>query len=216
MAEQYTRRLVGNPTAWQSQERLTPAARRAVEWAEETAGARGLRRATPDLLLYALIIDDQTVPSRALLACGGDPAAIRSDLDRRSTSRADGGSERSPLSDAAREAVVLGVNEARRAGAEHAGTGHLLLGLLEEGTGAGVRSIKRQGVPLAALRDAVNSLTDEDENDVAYSAEVDQILAELLERVSTVLACPRCGITLPAGFNYCYRCGANLSLAHGL
>ena len=64
----------------------------------------------------------------------------------RSASRADGGSERSPLSGAAREAVVLGVNEARRAGTEHAGTGHLLLGLLEEGTGAGVRSIKRQGV----------------------------------------------------------------------
>ncbi|HZS89454.1 MAG TPA: Clp protease N-terminal domain-containing protein [Chloroflexota bacterium] len=207
MAEQHSHRLVGGQSsAWQRQERLDDAARLAIAQAEEAAGAAGLHHATSDLLLFALIGDDHAAPSRALLACGADPAAIRAEVAR--PPRTGGGSGRSPLNAAAREAVVLGVNEARRSGRERAGPGHLLLGVLQEGTGAGVRAIKRQGVSLTALRDAVNGQIDE--HDLFRSSQVDQLVAELLERVESIVVCPGCAIRLPAGFNYCYRCGAKI------
>jgi ATP-dependent Clp protease ATP-binding subunit ClpC len=207
MAEQRPRRLVGGQsTAWQRQERLDEAARLAIEQAEAAAGTAGLRQATSDLLLFALIGDHSAAASRALRACGADPEAIRAQVQL--PARADVGAGRVPLSAAAREAVVLGVNEARRAGREQAGTGHLLLGLLQEGTGTAVSAMKRLGVSLSALREAVNSQTDEG---VLYrTSQIDQLVAELLERVESTVVCPRCAIRLPEGFTYCYRCGAKI------
>jgi ATP-dependent Clp protease ATP-binding subunit ClpA len=207
MAEQRPRRIVGGQSsAWQRQERLDDGARLAIEQAEEAAGAAGLRYATSDLLLFALIGDDHAAAARALQSCGVDPAAIRAQI--KLPTRAEGVSGRSPLGAAAREAVVLGVNEARRAGRERAGVDHLLLGLLQEGTGAGVRAIKRQGVSLSALREAVGSQTDE--RDLYHVSQIDQLVAELLERVGSTVVCPRCANELPEGFTYCYRCGARI------
>jgi ATP-dependent Clp protease ATP-binding subunit ClpA len=207
MAEQRPHRIVGGQSsAWQRQERLDDGARLAIEQAEEAAGAAGLRHATSDLLLFALIGDDHAAAARALQSRGVDPAAIRAQI--KLPTRVEGVSGWSPLGAAAREAVVLGVNEARRAGRERAGVDHLLLGLLQEGTGAGVRAIKRQGVSLSALREAVKSQTDE--RDLYHVSQIDQQVAELLERVGSTVVCPRCAIKLPEGFTYCYRCGARI------
>src|SRR5437763_8717793 len=139
--------LFGSHGAWQSHERLGMPARRAVRRAETDAAARGLRQATPDILLLALLEDADGVPVRALSATGVEIGDVRAAL----SAALDGGPPRhepSPLDAAAREGVILGVNEARRAGSEQAGAGHILLGILEAGTGTGARLLARRGARL--------------------------------------------------------------------
>src|ERR671938_1036052 len=150
-------RFFGARGAWQSYERLGAPARRAVQRAETDAAARGLRQTTPDILLLALLAETDGVPVRALIATGVQPGDVREAL----SSVVDGGPplhERSPLDAAAREGVILGVNEARRAGFAQAGAGHILLGVLEARAGAGARLLARRGARLRTLRALIHEL----------------------------------------------------------
>src|SRR5438067_13170787 len=149
--------LFGSHGAWQSHERLGFPARRAAQRAETDAAARGLHQATPDILLLALLAETDGVPVRALIATGVEIGAVREAL----SAALDGGpplGERSPLDAAAREGVILGVNEARRAGFEQAGAGHILLGVLEARTGRGARLLARRGARLHILRPLIHEL----------------------------------------------------------
>ena len=199
--------LFGSRGAWQDSGRLSAAAHRAVQRAERAAAARGLDAATPDLLLLALVSDEDGMPRRALRGHGLDIAALR---------RAIGGPEpgsdllderRAPLDDAARESVVLGVNEARRGGFEQAGAGHLLLGVVETRSGRGARMIERSGVRLADLRATVDALERSAPLDADDAATFERTLTALLERVGGAQQCACCGATLHATFAFCYRCG---------
>src|SRR5947209_8312662 len=149
--------LFGSHGVWQSHERLGMPARRAVQRAETDAAARGLRQATPDVLLLALLAETDGVPVRALIATGVQLGDVREVL----SAALDGGPplhERSPLDAAAREGVILGVNEARRAGFEQAGAGHILLGVLEARTGTGAQLLTRRGARLRTLRALMHEL----------------------------------------------------------
>jgi ATP-dependent Clp protease ATP-binding subunit ClpA len=197
--------LFGARGAWQSHERLGMPARRAVQRAETDAAARGLRRATPDILLLALLAEADGVPARALIATGVEIGDVCMALSR----ALDGGSplhERSPLDAAAREGLILGVNEARRAGFEQAGTGHILLGILEARTGTGARLLARRGARLRTLRPLIHELErlggDEGANLFTLT------FAALLNHLGGACACPRCRAPIHTSFHFCYNCGA--------
>lgn len=203
--------LFGPRSAWQGQERLNAAAHRAVHTAETMAATRGLRQASPDLLLLALIDESEGAAVHALAAIGIELSALRQALAPEVTRPAAARDEPSPLDAAAREAVILGVNEARRGGFEQAGSGHLLLGLLEARSGAGVRLLAQQGAALKTLRWVVHNL--ESAADGSGAALFAASFSDLLERVSGAGACPRCATATHSSFRYCYNCGAELSAA---
>lgn len=201
--------LFGSHGVWQGEERLGPAARRAVRHAEDAAAARGLRRATPDLLLLALLDDPEGVCRRALAESGVDLEPLRRDIGGSIPSPGAPPGTASPLDDAAREAVILGVNEARRAGLDQAGAGHILLGIVEARTGAGPRLISRQGARLAPLRKLVNDL--EAAADDGGAALFSSALESALARIGGGVSCPRCAAPLHVSFSYCYRCGLRMA-----
>ena len=226
--------LFGSHSAWQSHERLGLPARRAVQCAETDAAARGLHQATPDILLLALLAETDGVPVRALIATGVEIGAVREALSaalgrreaeggRRKNERAapasrlppsalDGGPplhERSPLDAAAREGVILGINEARRAGFEQAGAGHILLGVLEARTGAGARLLARRGARLRTLRPLIHELERLSGDDGADL--FTRTFAALLNHSGGAGACPRCRAPIHASFRFCYNCGAACS-----
>jgi ATP-dependent Clp protease ATP-binding subunit ClpA len=212
-------RLFGSRGAWQSHERLGLPARRAVQRAETDAAARGLRQATPDILLLALLAEADGVPARALSAMGVEISAdilllaLLAEADgvpaRARTAALEGGPplhERSPLDAAAREGVILGVNEARRAGFEQAGAGHILLGILEAGTGTGARLLARRGARLRTLRPLIHELERLSGDEGANLFTV--TFATLLNHISGACACPRCCVPIHTSFHFCYNCGA--------
>ena len=197
--------LFGSRGAWQSYERLGAPARRAVQRAETDAAARGLRHTTPDILLLALLAETDGVPVRALIATGVQLGDVREAL----SAALDGGPplhERSPLDAAAREGVILGVNEARRAGFEQAGAGHILLGVLEARTGTGARLLARRGARLRTLRPLIHELERLSGDDGANLFTL--TFAALLNHIGGARACPHCRAPIHASFHFCYNCGA--------
>lgn len=200
--------LIGAHGAWQGRERLDGAAHRAVERAEAEGGARGLKRASPDLLLLALLREEQDTPRRVLATLDIDVEAL---LETLGPARADADEPvvRVALDADAREAVILGVNEARRARAVQAGTGHLLLGLIEARSGSGVRALIKAGAALGPLRDAVDAV-EEAANAGDGGAAATLFAAAFrpfLARAGGAATCPHCGAPLHRTFRYCYNCG---------
>ncbi len=198
--------VIGSRGAWQGAERLDEEARRLVQGAETLAASYGMRQATPDALLRALIDDDGGPLARVLVDAGVDVAAVRATLDQgldRGSAPLGG---RSALDADTREAVVLGINEARRDGIDQAGAGHLLLGLVESRTGKGVRLLTRQGANLATLRSLVHDLNQEGGGAAAalFAASFPRFLAQ----VGGAVPCLACGAPLHDSFHYCYNCGA--------
>ena len=135
--------LIGSHGAWQGAERLDDEARHFVQVAEGLAASYGMRQATPDVLLRALVDGDEGAVARALAAAGVDIAAARVSLDQVLDRGAAALGGRSALDADTREAVVLGTNEARRDGVDQAGLGHLLLGLVASRAGKGARQVAR-------------------------------------------------------------------------
>lgn len=205
--------IIGSRGAWQGGERLDEEARRAVQGAEGLAAAWSMRQATPDALLRALLDDPDGVPAQALLAAGVDLVATRASLDH-SLDRGKaplGGS--SALDADAREAVVLGTNEARRGGFDQAGAGHLLLGLVASRAGKGARLLARQGADLATLRPLVHNLEGAREGGAEGAAAGALFAASFprfLAQVGGAVPCPACGAPVHRGFRYCYNCGTAL------
>ena len=197
--------MFGARGAWQSHERLGMPARHALQRAESDAAARGLRQATPDILLLALLAEADGVPARALIATGVAIGDVRMAL----SGALDEGTplhERSPLDAAAREGVILGVNEARRAGFEQAGAGHILLGVLEARTGTGARLLARRGARLRTLRPLIHEL--ERLSGDAGTNLFTLTFAALLSHIGGACACPRCRAPIHTSFHFCYNCGA--------
>ena len=145
------------------------------------------------------------MPVRALIATGVQLGDVREVL----SAALDGGPplhERSPLDAAAREGVILGVNEARRAGFEQAGAGHILLGVLEARTGTGAQLLTRRGARLRTLRPLVHELERLSGDDGADLFTL--TFAALLNHIGGACACPRCRAPIHTSFHFCYNCGA--------
>lgn len=202
-------KLFGNPSSWQSHDRLAPQARAAIEQAEAAAALRGLREAPPDLLLLALLEQPESAAARAATILAADVAAVRQAIDAGLRAGPTALTERSSLDAAAREAVVLGLNEARRGGFAQVGAGHLLLGLLEARDGAGVRALAQQGLGVKELRPLVQGLEEQAAGD--HGSFFVATFASFLEQVGGGYACPHCQAPLHVSFRHCYVCGADLT-----
>jgi hypothetical protein len=142
---------------------------------------------------------------RALIATGVQLGDLREAL---SAALDDGPPlrERSPLDAAAREGVILGINEARRAGFQQAGAGHILLGVLEARTGTGARLLARRGARLRTLRPLIHELERLSGDDRASLFTL--TFAALLNHLGGACACPRCRAPIHTSFHFCYNCGA--------
>lgn len=202
--------IIGSRGAWQGGERLDEEARHVVRYAESLAASYGLRQATPDALLRALIDDNAGAPARVLATAGVDVNAMRAYLDHDLDRGAPPLGGRSALDADAREAVVLGANEARRGNFEQAGSGHVLLGLVASRAGKGVRLVTRQGADVAALRPLVQQLQEGGGEGSATAALFVASFPRFLAQVGGATTCPTCGVTLHSSFHYCYNCGARL------
>jgi len=202
--------FIGSHGAWQGGERLDEGARAAVQRAESAAAAYGMRQATPDVLLRALLDDPDGVPARALTAAGVDVETLRASLgDSLKRGKPPLGG-RSALDADTREAIVLGTNEARRDGGEQAGAGHILLGLVESRAGKGARLLARQGANVATLRPLVQGMQAGGEEDSASAALFAASFPRFLAQMGGAIACPTCGSPLHDSFHYCYNCGTAL------
>ncbi len=196
--------IIGSQGGWQGQDRLDEAARRAVQCAEALGAEYGQRQSVPDMLLLALLDDRDAVPARALIALDINLDAVGAEIGRVVKRRGSPLDGRSALDADAREAVILGVNEARRAGFSQAGAGHVLLGILEART-PGARVLARQGAAVGPLRDIVNNL--EQASGIPDAHLFVAGFARLLARVGGGMACPHCQALLHHSFHYCYNCG---------
>lgn len=203
--------IIGTHGAWQGRERLDEAAHRAVEWAEAEGGVRGLKRAPPDLLLLALLREEQGVPQRVLAALGVDASALLDTLGPVQSPDSGSRATRVALDADAREAVILGVNEARRARVDQAGTGHLLLGLVETRAGNGVRALIKAGAAIGPLRETVDAIEEATADVGAGDGTVVALFAAafrpFLARIGGEATCPHCDAPLHRSFRYCYHCG---------
>jgi len=186
--------FIGSHGAWQGGERLDEGARAAVQRAESAAAAYGMRQATPDVLLRALLDDPDGVPARALTAAGVDVETLRASLgDSLKRGKPPLGG-RSALDADTREAIVLGTNEARRDGGEQ----------------AGARLLARQGANVATLRPLVQGMQAGGEEGSASAALFAASFPRFLAQVGGAMACPTCGAPLHNSFYYCYNCGTAL------
>ena len=201
--------LFGNAGAWQRQDRLRADARRAVHRAESASAARGLTQATPDALLLALLEDADDAPARSLTSVGIDVAALREILLGALPVRPVAVEGATPLDAAAREAVVLGLNEARRMAVDQAGALHLVLGIVEARTGAGARYLRQSGLNLDRLR-ALVAAEDEEDEDGSGAALFQDGFGRLLAMSGGETRCPHCGASLHQSFRFCYACGTGL------
>ena len=199
--------FIGSHGAWQGSERLDEGAREAVWRAESTAAAYGLRQATPDVLLRALLGDPDSVSARVLTAASVDVAALRAFLDSALNRGKAPLGGRSALDADAREAIVLGTNEARRDGLEQAGAGHILIGIVESRAGKGARLLARQGANVATLRALAYDLQEPAERGSASAALFAASFPRFLAQTGGATACPACGAPLHDSFHYCYNCG---------
>lgn len=203
--------LFGNAAAWQRQDRLRADARLAIHRAEIAAAARGLPGATPDVLLWVMLEDEDSAPARMLAMAGIDVRGLRAALLSAVPVRPGAIDGRVPLDAAAREAVVLGLNEARRMRLAQAGAIHVILGIVEAGAGAGVRTLRRGGLDLGRLRALVAAAQEPEEQAGAPLFQAG--FAQLLAAVGGERPCPQCAAPLHSSFGYCYRCGTRLDSA---
>jgi hypothetical protein len=144
-------------------DKFTPRSRSALQFASEEA-----RRLKHDFigtehLLLGLLHDEESVAMRVLQSLDVDPAAVRSAIQTRVGSV--GGSRRpgGRLTDNAKKAIELGVDEANRLRCTYVGTEHLLLGLVREGEGVAATVLTDlSGVDLAEVRRRVASVLNDD------------------------------------------------------
>jgi ATP-dependent Clp protease ATP-binding subunit ClpA len=144
-------------------ERLTPSAVAALTQAEREARAFEHNYIGQEHLLIALVTDPASTAARALHPLGATDERVRAAVIQmvgRGPSPALPaaiGTEPAavPVTPRLQKALNLAIDEARRLNHYHIGTGHLLLGILREGTGIGWNLLTLLGVPRDAAREAV-------------------------------------------------------------
>jgi ATP-dependent Clp protease ATP-binding subunit ClpC len=122
------------------------------------------------------------------------------------------------LTPRAKQVIELAVDEARRLDHHYIGTEHLLLGLLREGEGVGIKVLQGMGLTgeqvrqrtLEMLRQAQGYPVEESAAEPEYGPVPEQA-ASLLAEGEEGVTCGRCGARIPAYFQYCFNCGQRLA-----
>ncbi len=171
-------------------------------------------------LLLGLIRVDDGVAARALSSLGVDLEQARSSIEAM-TGKGDRIALRKVgLTPRAQKVLELAVVEARRMNHHFIGTEHLLLGMLREGEGIGIKILESMGLTteqvgrrtLEVLRQTQGYPDEESVAEPAYGPVPEQA-ASLLAEGEEGVTCERCGARSPAYFRYCFNCGARLAHA---
>lgn len=141
-------------------ERFSEEARRTVVDAQQECVRLGHEHIDPEHVLLALLAQPESVASRALVGCGADTAALRRDVEGAigpgTRDAAKGG--HLPFDPATKRVLQESLREALRAGHNHIGTGHILLGVLALDESGPATALRSAGVDPGGLRERVEAL----------------------------------------------------------
>jgi hypothetical protein len=136
-------------------ERFTERARQVVVLAQEEARGLNHNYIGTEHLLLGLLRDEDGLPARVLRT-----RAITADRARERVAAIvvpgeEGTEGQIPFTERAKKVLELSLREGLSLGHNHIGTEHILLGMLEESEGVGVRVLVELGADPAALRDEI-------------------------------------------------------------
>jgi ATP-dependent Clp protease ATP-binding subunit ClpA len=139
-------------------ERFTDRARRVVVLAQEEARMLDHNYIGTEHLLLGLVHEGAGVAAKALASLGISLEAVQQQVAEVIGRGQQPPSGHIPFTARAKKVLELSAREADALGHRHVGTGHVLLGLLGEGEGAGVQVLVRLGTDLTRVRDQVLQL----------------------------------------------------------
>jgi len=142
-------------------QRFTDRARRAVHLAKEEAWLLRHNYVGTEHLLLGLLYEGNGVAARALVSLGVSLDDVRAQVEEiigrgKGTPAGD-----IPFTPRTKKVLELSLREALQLGHHYVGTEHMLLGLLREGDGIGVRILTSLGVGHADVRERVLDLLNE-------------------------------------------------------
>src|SRR5437588_6368847 len=193
-------------------DKFTPQARKALSLAQEEVQHFQHPSIDPEHLLLGLIREGEGIAAQVLSNLGADLHQARSAVEppmERGHRIVLGKIGFSPHT---RKVIELAVDEVRRLDQHLIGTAHLLLGIVREGSAAGV--LERLGVQPAKVRtETIRMLQQRQGDDSAAFPSVPLEAASLLAADEPYLTCSRCGARCPVYFHHCFNCGQRLD--HG-
>lgn len=132
--------------------RFTQRARRVVSLAQEAAQELENDAIDNGHLLMGLMREEGGVAGRVLRDLGADMAQMEAILKELSPPKPNISELPSALSPTAKQALELGVDEARRMGHHYIGTEHMLLGLVRQSEGVAIEILKRLNITPESIR----------------------------------------------------------------
>src|SRR5215469_3402404 len=133
-------------------ERFTNQSRRAVVLAQEEARMLNHNYIGTEHLLLGLLHEGQGSAARALIAMDVTLGAVREQVVTIIGRGQEEPSGHIPFTPRAKKSLELSLREALQLGDGYIGTGHLLLGLIHEGSGVAVQILDKLGADLKDLR----------------------------------------------------------------
>src|SRR5262245_34063273 len=139
-------------------ERFTDRARRVVVLSQEETRRLGHERIGTEHLLLGLSEEGTGVAARALADCGVEPDALRAEVEAVVGRGSSKPTAHIPFTPGAKQALERALREAIRLQHNYIGTEHVLLGVLREGEGPAIESLRRLGAEPADLEAKVMAL----------------------------------------------------------
>ena len=149
-------------------ERFTDQAHRAVVFAQEEAGQLNHDHVGTEHVLAGLLREERGATARTLEASGITLDAVREQIETLTGPGQEPAREHIPFTPRAKKGFELALREATGHG-RHIGTGHLLLGLIEQDDCVAVQVLGALGVNLQAFRARVIAETESRPEGLEYS-----------------------------------------------
>lgn len=146
-------------------EQFTERAKQVISGAREEAVRLRSDCVQTEHLLLALCRDPESTAVRALAGLGVDVPALTAAVERelKPGTSAKGLLDDIVLTPRAKRVLGLAVGDMHRMNDKHIGTGHLLLGLFEEGEGVAARLLRNMKIDWVCMRDEIVRLTADEE-----------------------------------------------------
>jgi excisionase family DNA binding protein len=198
-------------------DKFTERARNVLNLAHEEAIRLKHNYIGTEHLLLGLIKEREGIAGRVLSSLGVDLEQVRSRVEA-ITGKGDRVTpSKGGLTPRAKKVIELAVDEARHMYHHYIGTEHLLLGMLREGEGIGVKILQGMGLTreqigkqtLEIIRQTQGYPDEESVAEPSYGPVPEQASA-LLAEGEEGLTCERCGARSPSYFQYCFNCGQRL------
>jgi ATP-dependent Clp protease ATP-binding subunit ClpA len=126
--------------------RYTSQARHVVVLAQSQAKAHHHHYIGTEHILLGICGEPEGTGARIIGACGTSPDSLAADLTRRLLPPSGEVPDRPPFTAGAKKVIELTARKARQLGHDRIGTGHLLLGLLVQGSGLAAEVLAETGI----------------------------------------------------------------------